>query len=784
LSKELPDYIQEFLRFKGIETLNPPQLDSIPYLVDTENVRSLVVSAPTGSGKTLIAEIGIVETLLIQRKKAVYLTPLRALATEKYTDFKAYKEKYDIKVAVRTGDYESKEEGLKDYDIIVSTYEKFDSMSRKGPDWLKEVGVVVVDEAHMLTDTERGPALECMLTRVRQRYPDARLLLLSAVMPNVLDFARWLNADFIESKWRAVPLKEGVFSWSKVVKHNCGSISARLTPKCKDKGCGRQVGGAISFSDGTARIVNSPGIEAAIQSLATDILNEGGQALIFARSRAETVKQAKNLGNILQTKILTHEQKGALVEFVESSSKLLDSSEQNADETLVLFSCVRNGTAFHNAGMSSALRKIVEDGFRKFLIKVVACTPTLAAGLNLPARRVIIQTINRWTREGSTEIPRWEFENMAGRAGRRAYDSYGEAVLVGEEITKKKVKSTAPTLSQFEANGNMEANKDEDEDPLMEYLRRPIEQIESKLFTRTALLAHMLAEICQEMNGVDREYIVNFFSASFGIRSGQVNQEAYDKVLTECFEFLVKYDLIRKDHHHGNFVATSLGRRISQMYINPASFENIQFAFFEAKKRLARWEKIHPAGWLHLVCSMQDWNFRSINLDYVDYDLDSSNLLLDDSCMKFETALEGAAVLYDYIEETEDKQIFESYSIGSGDLRTAQDNSEWLLASLKAIAEVLNENQLAASISVVLRRVQKGVKEELLSLASLKEVGRYRARVLFDRGIRTREHLLSEQNYIAASRILGEGTLRRILEENGVDLSKIELTPPKQARLG
>ncbi|HKW05413.1 MAG TPA: hypothetical protein VJN71_08955 [Nitrososphaerales archaeon] len=248
---------------------------------------------------------------------------------------------------------------------------------------------------------------------------------------------------------------------------------------------------------------------------------------------------------------------------------------------------------------------------------------------------------------------------MAGRAGRRAYDPYGEAVLVGEEITKKKVKSTAPTLSQFDANGSTEDEheEDEDEDPLMEYLRRPIEEIESKLFTRTALLAHMLAEICQEMNGLDREYIVNFFSASLGIRSGQVDQEAYDKVLPECFEFLVKYDLKRKDLQHGNYVATSLGRRISQMYINPASFENIQFAFFEAKKRLARWEKIHPAGWLNLFCSMQDWNFRSINLDYVDYNLDSSNLLLDDSRMKFETALEGAAVLDDYIEETEDKQI-------------------------------------------------------------------------------------------------------------------------------
>ena len=781
MNVELPDYIRDFLEFKGMESLNPPQLDSITYLVNSESARSLVVSAPTGSGKTLIAEIAIIETVLIQKRKAVYLTPLRALATEKYADFKAYQEKYDLKVAVRTGDYESTEEDLSYYQIIVSTYEKFDSMSRKGPEWLKNVGVVVVDEAHMLTDTERGPALECMLTRVRQRYPETRLLLLSAVMPNVRDFARWLEADSIESKWRAVPLKEGVFSWSKVVKHNCGSTSARLTPKCRTKGCGRQIGGAIAFTDGSARLIDTPGIEAAISSLAIDILNEGGQALVFARSRAETVKQAKAVGSILESKFLAPKQKEALTTFVQSSSKMLDSSDQNADETLALFSCIRNGTAFHNAGMSPALRKIVEDGFRRFLIKVVACTPTLAAGLNLPARRVIIQTINRWTREGSTEIPRWEFENMAGRAGRRAFDSYGEAVLVGDEQTKKKT-STMLTLAQFDANVNSEG-QEEDEGPLMEYLQRPIELIESKLFARTALLAHMLAEICQENGGVDRVYIVNFFSASFGIKSGQVSKETYDKVVSEDFEFLAKYGLIKQEQK-GKFVATSLGQRVNQMYINPASFENIQFAFLEAKKRLARWEEIHTAGWLHLLCSMQDWNFRAINLEYVDYDLDPSNLLLDDSCMKYEIALEGAVVLYDFIEETEDKQIFERYNIGAGDLRTAQDNAEWLLASLKGIAEVQREYQLASSISKVLRRVQKGVKEELLSLASLKEVGSYRARLLFDSGIKTREHLLSEKNYVLAAKILGEGTLRRILKENGVDVSKIELIATRQATLG
>ncbi len=291
----------------------------------------------------------------------------------------------------------------------------------------------------------------------------------------------------------------------------------------------------------------------------------------------------------------------------------------------------------------------------------------------------------------------------------------------------------------------------------------------------------MLAEISQE-KGVSKQYISDFFSSNFGAMSGQVDKETSEKAINEAFEFLLKYRLIKKQDDV--FVATSLGHKINQMYINPQSYENIQSAFQTAKNRIKRWEEIDSIAWLHLICSMVDWSFRTINLDYIDYDIDLADLILDSDCTNYDLGVEGALVLEDYINEVEDRALYEKYRIGAGDLKTAQDNAEWLLASVKALAEVSGEPQIAGSIGRVLRRVQKGVKEELLSLASLKGIGRNRARWLYNAGFKTREDVLAEKNYRKVAGIIGEGVLRSVLEESGVDVSKIETTYSRQTILG
>ncbi len=122
--EELPDFPREFLGFRGFKTLNPPQHDALKYLT-ADIPRNLIVAIPTGSGKTLIGEMGMARAILYEKKKAVYLTPLIALANEKFQDFKPYEEQYRVKVAVRTGEYQSSERDLSKYDVIISTYEKW-----------------------------------------------------------------------------------------------------------------------------------------------------------------------------------------------------------------------------------------------------------------------------------------------------------------------------------------------------------------------------------------------------------------------------------------------------------------------------------------------------------------------------------------------------------------------------------------------------------------------------------------------------------------------------------
>ena len=146
--QDIPDYLKDFLKFKDIDLLTEPQEKALPYIIDSAVAPNIEVASPTGSGKTLIGEMGIAETTLIQKRKAAYLVPLKSLAKEKYDDLLEYRLKYGLKVTLRTGDYDSDESDITNFDLIVSTYEKWDSMTRRGPDWLDQIGASRRRSAH------------------------------------------------------------------------------------------------------------------------------------------------------------------------------------------------------------------------------------------------------------------------------------------------------------------------------------------------------------------------------------------------------------------------------------------------------------------------------------------------------------------------------------------------------------------------------------------------------------------------------------------------------------
>ena len=315
-------------------------------------------------------------------KKAIYIVPLRALAYEKYRVFSKYKN-LGMKVALSVGDYDSKDIWLANQDLIIVTVEKLDSLLRHNPDWIRGVGLIIADEIHLLNDEGRGPTLEVVLTKLK-RETKAQILGLSATINNAGDIAEWLNAELVRSDYRPVKLYEGVYDSEKV----------KFLEK-KDMYIGNRENGEILLAEQTVA--------------------KGKQALIFLSSRRNAEKTAEETGRFVK-KFLTENERRELNEIAE---KILSVPSHPTRQCERLASCVRNGTAFHHAGLQHGQRVLVEDSFRKNLIKIIAATPTLAAGVNLPAWRVLIRDAKRYyPGYGSVYIPVLEYQQMAGRAGR------------------------------------------------------------------------------------------------------------------------------------------------------------------------------------------------------------------------------------------------------------------------------------------------------------------------------------------------------------------------------
>ena len=355
-SLDLPDEIKRFYENSGILELYPPQAEAVEKgLLEGKN---LLAAIPTASGKTLLAELAMLKSVL-NGGKALYIVPLRALASEKFRRFQEFSV-LGMRVGISTGDYDRRDEGLGINDIIVATSEKTDSLLRNETAWMQEISVVVADEVHLIDSPDRGPTLEITLSKLRRMNPSCQVLALSATVGNADELAAWLDAELVLSEWRPTDLMEGVF-------YN-GIFY------CKDK----------------EKPVGQPTKDEAV-NLVLDTIKEGGQCLVFESSRKNCMGFAKKAVSAVK-KTLSKEDRETLAGIAD---EIIENSE--TDVSSVLATCVRSGTAFHHAGLTTPLRELVENGFREGRIKIISSTPTLAAGLNLPAMRVIIRSYRRYS---------------------------------------------------------------------------------------------------------------------------------------------------------------------------------------------------------------------------------------------------------------------------------------------------------------------------------------------------------------------------------------------------
>jgi helicase len=207
IKDKIPKELYNLLE-KDIKKLRPAQEKSVESgLLDGKN---LLVCTPTASGKTLIAELAALKSIIDGKGKAIYIVPLKALASEKYKDFK---KRYDgvAKVAMSIGDFDSSDSYLIDYDLVICTSEKLDSLIRHHAPWLSLINTIIIDEIHLLNDASRGPTLEILITILRQILKKSQIIGLSATIGNPEELAEWLGAELVEDDWRPVKLSKGVY---------------------------------------------------------------------------------------------------------------------------------------------------------------------------------------------------------------------------------------------------------------------------------------------------------------------------------------------------------------------------------------------------------------------------------------------------------------------------------------------------------------------------------------------------------------------------------------------
>jgi len=207
IKDQIPGELYKILE-KDIIKLRPAQEKAIKKgLLERKN---MLVCTPTASGKTLIAELAALKSIIEGNGKAIYIVPLKALASEKYKDFK---KRYDgiAKVALSIGDIDSSDSYLVDYDLIITTSEKLDSLIRHHAPWLSLISTIIIDEIHLLNDAGRGPTLEILITILRQLLKKAQIIGLSATIGNPEELSEWLKAELVIDDWRPVKLHKGVY---------------------------------------------------------------------------------------------------------------------------------------------------------------------------------------------------------------------------------------------------------------------------------------------------------------------------------------------------------------------------------------------------------------------------------------------------------------------------------------------------------------------------------------------------------------------------------------------
>ena len=700
---------------------------------------NLMVISPTSSGKTFIGEMAAI-TQAIHKKKFIYLVPLRSLAEEKYYHFKDLYADCNINIYISSRDRREYDKRIirGDYQGAVMVYEKFNYFLHEFPDFLRDVSLVIIDEMQMIHDFTRGPLLENTITAVKMMKPGIKLIGLSAFLENETGFLNWMSADALISYQRPVELRKGYVrnGTFKYITHN------------------RIDGGEETFfSPGE---VQDNSFEDYLYETVSYFIKNDEPTLFFLPTKKETRKWA---GWCCQ-QIDAPRAENAIAEL----SRLEETRSRN--ELLYL---LEKGIAYHNADLSWEERNIVETYLRKGEIKLICSTTTLAMGINLPFKNVIL-TVNKYTYDNTdckrgylTNLTPTEAENMGGRAGRlnrKEKDSFGRVVFLAHSMllesillnlffsTMKPLKLTGTPLINDPANPyNRFLQSDtassffpvKKELHFMNFLLREI----GRGINTEEKLKKQLKKFADENQENDRYWKFYFEKNVFkrtdiGEYLEQLTEMGLVKMNVKDADVFVLTDAGMLVHSRGldintylffkKYLETQSGKmsdlEIITLLAKSDAGKNVsipypQFNQVNDRYNYGAWKYVYQGKMKKLVsdCGEED---KKIYADILEQGTEKYRLNIDDYL-----SMKKALLLYEWIGDKEVKEIEEEYKIYGGAIQKIGESFSWLAECLAAVAKSLGwdkeekKKEKIVKIRILSERLAQGLQEEELKIARL-----------------------------------------------------------------